>query len=325
MNEKSDLAAGTAGRICPLRYRYGAAALQGAALRPAHTLYVVGGLYGNLPALDAVERLAGAEAEAATLCFNGDFNWFDVDDALFAELNRRVLRHDAIQGNVEAELGTEGEDAGCGCAYPADVDEGVVARSNEIHRTLKATAARHPEWLGRIEQLPMFARYAVAGLTVGVVHGDADALAGWRFDGAALRDDANAAWLRSALDAAAVDVFASSHTCLPAVIQIARRAGRAACVINNGAAGMPNFAGDSSGLCTRIGSTPSPHPAVHEVRIGHAHIALLRVAYDSARWRAMFLQQWPPQSPAWTSYFERIERGPHFTPEQALLRSVPLA
>ncbi|MEO5698280.1 MAG: hypothetical protein ABIQ60_14230, partial [Burkholderiaceae bacterium] len=63
------------GRTCPLRYRYGAGAIADAEPQVVRTLYVVGGLYGNLPALDAVEALAGAEPDPPTLCFNGDFNW----------------------------------------------------------------------------------------------------------------------------------------------------------------------------------------------------------------------------------------------------------
>ena len=42
------------GRVCPVRYRYGPAAIARAPERPAETLYLIGGLYGNLPALDAI-------------------------------------------------------------------------------------------------------------------------------------------------------------------------------------------------------------------------------------------------------------------------------
>ncbi|MBW6496724.1 MAG: hypothetical protein K0B16_19620, partial [Burkholderiaceae bacterium] len=107
------------GRTCPLRYRYGASAIAHAGEREVSALYVVGGLYGNVPALDALEALARREPEAPTLCFNGDFNWFNVADRDFVAINRRVLAHDAILGNVEAELDAPGDAAGCGCAYPA--------------------------------------------------------------------------------------------------------------------------------------------------------------------------------------------------------------
>jgi hypothetical protein len=313
MSEVTDPVQAAPGRVCPLRYRYGAAAIAQVAPRAAHTLYVIGGLYGNVPALDAIEQMAAAEATAPTLCFNGDFNWFNIADSEFTEINRRVLSHDAILGNVEAEFDAAGDDAGCGCAYPDTVDSGVVERSNVIHTQLKATAQRHPELAARISRLPMFARYQVGDCRVGVVHGDADSLAGWRFDVSELDDPAAAPWLRTVFAQADVEMFASTHTCLPAM-----RGFDARWVVNNGATGMPNFSGDLSGLCTRIGITPSPHPTVHEVQVAGAFVSLLRVKFDAARWHAEFLQQWPEGSAAWLSYWQRINRGPTFFPEQAV-------
>ncbi len=306
------------GRVCPLRYRYGPGAIARAEVRPAQTLYVIGGLYGNVAALDAVEEMAKAEPQAPTLCFNGDFNWFNVADRHFAEINRRVLVHDAILGNVEAELDAPANDAGCGCAYPAQVDAGVVERSNRIHALLKATAARHGDLLRRIAALPMVARYQVGDCRVGVVHGDADSLSGWRFDVQALGDPEQGPWLRTVFEDAQVDLFASTHTCLPALRRVERAPGGDACVVNNGAAGMPNFSGDLAGLCTRIGTTASPHPVLQEVRIAGAYVALLPLRFDTGRWQTEFLAQWPPGSPAWQSYFERITRGPSFSPSQVL-------
>ena len=309
------------GRVCPMRYRYGAGALAAAPTREASTLYVVGGLYGNGAALDAIELLARTDSaghQAPVLCFNGDFNWFNVADREFARVNQRVLANDAILGNVEAEFDSPADDAGCGCAYPDSVDEAVVERSNQIHRQLKATASRHNALRQRIAQLPMFARYQVAGCRVGVVHGDAESLAGWRFDAAALGDTAAKAWLQSAFEQADVDLFASTHTCLPALRHFSLAAGRKGCVINNGAAGMPNFTGDLAGLCTRISAVPSPHPVMHETRVAGAYVALVPVRFDVGRWRAEFLAQWPVGSAAWLSYFQRITAGPAFAPAQAL-------
>ena len=309
------------GRVCPLRYRYGAQALATAATREASTLYVVGGLYGNVPALDAIERLARTDTcgnQPPVLCFNGDFNWFNVADRAFSEINLRVLANDAILGNVEAEFDSPVDDAGCGCAYPDSVDEAVVERSNQIHRRLKQTARRHDVLRRRIAQLPMYARYQVAGCRVGVVHGDADSLAGWRFDVAALGDPAAGPWLQSAFEGADVDLFASTHTCLPALRRFALASGREGCVVNNGAAGMPNFKGDLAGLCTRISTLPSPHAVLHETRVSGAYVALVPVRFDAERWRADFLAQWPVGSLAFLSYFQRITAGPGFTPAQAL-------
>ncbi|MBK6637622.1 MAG: hypothetical protein IPG34_08035 [Rhodocyclaceae bacterium] len=204
------------GRTCPLRYRYHPRTLRDCPETASQTLYVIGGLYGNLPALRAIEAMAAAEAGPLTLCFNGDFNWFNSDPAGFAAINAAVLRHDACQGNVEAELYAPGDEAGCGCAYPEAVDAGVVERSNAIHARLKQTAQLYPEILQQLETLPMVRRYRVGTATVGVVHGDAESLAGWRFDITALDDPANQDWLGHAFKQAGVDITRSRFVTIKA-------------------------------------------------------------------------------------------------------------
>ena len=296
------------GRFCPLRYRYGAQAIAAAPERQAETLYVIGGLYGNLQALDAVEAMARAESGPVSLCFNGDFNWFNVDDAGFRAINERVLRHDAILGNVEAELGAESDDAGCGCAYPDTVAAAVVERSNQIHARLKRAAARHPDLLGRLSELHMVARYRVGTARVGVVHGDAESLAGWRFDAAALDDPGGQAWCAAAFAKAGVDVFASTHTCAA----VTRRFDfdGIKLVANNGAAGMPNAPDTHFGILTRIGVESPPHASLYGHIIRGAHVDALAIRYDHAAWQKRFLDNWPAGSPAWLSYYERICKGP---------------
>ena len=304
----------TPGRVCPLRYRYGPLAIARAPERAAETLYVIGGLYGNAQALAAVEAMAGAEPDPVTLCFNGDFNWFNVDDVGFRAINETVLRHDAILGNVEAELGAASADAGCGCAYPDSVDSGVVERSNQIHARLKRTAVRHPDLLAHLAELPMVARYRVGSARVGVVHGDAESLAGWRFDPAMLDDPREQAWRAQAFAAAVVDMFASTHTCLPAM----RRydCDDAKLVANNGAAGMPNARGTHFGILTRIGTKPSPHASLYGYAMLDVYVDALAIRYDHAAWQRSFLDNWPEGSPAWLSYFERIAEGPAFRLQQ---------
>ena len=294
------------GRSCPIRYRYGAQALASAPTRVAQTLYVVGGLYGNLQALDTVEALAACETGPVTVCFNGDFNWFNVDDASFEAVNHRVRAHHAIAGNVEAELLADSDESGCGCAYPDYVDAGVVARSNRIHARLKATAARHPSIQAQLAALPLFARYQVGDCRVAVVHGDADSLAGWRFDLDALSDPAHEPWLAECFHQAQADVFASSHTCQPALRQLTQHS-QTPVVINNGAAGMPNLRDRRAGLITRIGVQASPHTPLYGTRTAGVHIDALAVDYDHACWEQAFLANWPRGSDAHTSYFKRIQ------------------
>src|SRR5690606_1303986 len=119
-------------------------------------------------------------------------------------------------------------------------DAQTVARSNRIHARLKATAARHPEIVAALDRLPMFARWRVGALAVGVVHGDADSLAGWRFDPSGLDDPARRDWIEACFSRARVEVFASSHTCAAGL-----RVFDGGVVINNGAAGMGNAPGDA--------------------------------------------------------------------------------
>src|SRR6185369_1257711 len=115
----------------------------------AETLYVAGGLYGNPFALDALLEIVAGDP-GATLVFNGDFNWFNVEAEDFRRVNETVLAHGAIRGNVETELAQPAQDAGCGCGYPDWVDDAVVARSNRIQEKLRATARAQPGLTARL-------------------------------------------------------------------------------------------------------------------------------------------------------------------------------
>ena len=68
----------SAGRTCPLSYRYAPDVMRAEPALRTETLYVVGGLYGNEPALESVVRMFDAEPGPKHLIFNGDFNWFDI-------------------------------------------------------------------------------------------------------------------------------------------------------------------------------------------------------------------------------------------------------
>ncbi len=306
------------GRFCRPGYGYAPSALAGLPESQAKVLYVVGGLYGNLPALEAVLNLAAREPVRPTLVFNGDFNWFNSDDAGFAAVNQLVLGHQATLGNVEAEFLAADASAGCGCAYPPEVDAALVERSNRIHARLRQTALRHPAVLQHLAALPMFRRYRVGPCAVCVLHGDGESLAGWGFAESALRDLKRDTWLLGLFESAKADVFASSHTCLP-VLKHLRHGGREYCLINNGAAGMPGFANRLHGVLTRVGLSPSPIAPLYGIRQQGVHIDALPVEYDQARWQAAFLSNWPEGSPAHISYFQRISSGPAYAPADAFI------
>jgi hypothetical protein len=293
----------------------------------ADVLYVIGGLYGNLQALAEIERMAALEKAAATLVFNGDHHWFDADAAWCEAVERAVTRHLALRGNVETEAAADDDTNGCGCAYPESVPDADVGRSNHIlsrlRAAMRAAEASMPGLRARLATLPMHLVAAVGDARVGIVHGDAWSLAGWRFAHDALHGADGAALLR-AFEQSAVDVFASSHTCLPALRLLDSAAGERV-VVNNGAAGMPNFAGDRAGLITRIATTPVPASLARSRRYGtevaDVYIDALAVAFDTAAWDAQFGRVWPEGSPAAMSYGLRIVDGPRFSVDDALGRS----
>lgn len=307
------------GRNCPLHYQYSPEALNRAPALVTETLYAVGGLYGNVEALNALEPLLAREGRRTQVVFNGDFNWFDVDGCDFEAINRQVLGHTAIQGNVEAELADPSAGTGCGCAYPESVDAAVVERSNQIMARLQQTAAAFPAIRNRLNQLPMHLTAAVGGLRVGIVHGDCHSLAGWAFDEANLpgtEDTIGAAAIAEQMNRANCRIIACSHTCLPCA-QDYDVDDRTYAVINNGAAGMPNFEADLRGVVTRISVHPPAVPTLYGYAFADVYVSAVPLSFDTAAWQRRFLGQWPPGSPAHASYFSRITQGPGFSSTRA--------
>ncbi len=302
------------GRSCPLHYRYAPASLNRPPEIIADTLYVIGGLYGNLPALQAVTALAAAEPGPVSLAFNGDFNWFNSDAAGFAAINEAVLAHHALRGNVETELAGDDDTAGCGCAYPSSVSDAEVERSNSMLARLRATSRAFPALREQLAVLPMNLVATIGGLRVAIVHGDCESLAGWSYDESAMEH----ATVAAHFTAAQACIIASSHTCLPVAVKLDTAQGPCA-LFNNGAAGMPNFAGTAFGVITRIATTPAATPAaLYGTVIDGVHIDALAVAYDQAQWHREFVANWPEGSAGHLSYHQRITSGPRYGLNRAM-------
>jgi hypothetical protein len=314
----SGLMEASVGRTCPADYGYAPSVFARAPDFSSETLYVVGGLYGNLAALAALEALAAAERSRSKIVFNGDFHWFDAEPDWFAAIERGVAPHRALRGNVESEIGRAKDiGAGCGCAYPASVDDGVVQRSNDILAMLATVVPEAART--RLRGLPMHLVAQVGDLRIGIVHGDACSLAGWRFAHDALDAARNQSWLGDVRRASHIDVFASTHTCLAALRDFTLSAGRLT-IVNNGAAGMPNFAGARFGVATRIGTTPSPHSPLYGLQRDSVHIDAIALPYAQDAFLERFMARWPADSPAYDSYHERIVNGPDYTIAQAAPR-----
>ena len=227
-----------------------------------------------------------------------------------------MSRHAATRGNVETEISRPQSGAGCGCGYPEWVNDEDVARSNSIIERLKLTARRAPGAAGRLAALPMHRVAEVGGQRVAIVHGDGDSLAGWGFSQETLATREGRDTAAAAFGAAGVRIYASSHTCLP-VLQVIEGAG---VIVNNGAAGMPNFEGTGYGLATRI--SVAPHPlALYRTRLGPLHVEAIPIDYDAAAWREAFLAQWPEGSDAHASYWRRISHGPRYDMARAVRAS----
>ena len=199
-------------------------------------LYVVGGLYGNVFALK--EILSMADAEGADVVFNGDIHWFDAEAKSFKEIEQEIAKRalTAINGNVEFELAS-GQN-GCGCFYPSCTDAGAVDRSNLIHARLRELVRQECEhFLDIFKKRAKCELVSVGTANVAITHGDEKFLAGWGCSRENLSQKARQDELNLWLKEHKFDVLACTHTCAPAAIALENGV-----VINNGAAGMPNFA-----------------------------------------------------------------------------------
>ena len=316
------------GRSCPADYAYAEGALAGAEDGDADVVYAAGNVYGNTEALKAIHHLVEHERGTVKLVFAGDFHWFDIAEDAFAEIADGVAAFDSIAGNVERELVRDNSNAGCGCAYPPYVNQAVVERSNEIMHRLHATASgfqSHRRWLAA---RPAFRALCMAGERVLLLHGDTCSLAGWHFAAEKMPDTVapasmqaeiptSRAWIENEFLRTNARVIACSHTCLP----IARRFdvnGDRCLLINNGAAGMPNFRGRLHGVMTRVAvGTAVPPGSLYGVQIGPLRCDAVAVDYDHDAWWACFRKQWQPDSPAYRSYANRIRHGADYTISQA--------
>lgn len=324
------------GRSCPIAYRYQPEDLSGPAAFTAGTLYVVGGLYGNPHALDAVLARAAAEPTRPEIVFNGDFHYLDADPATFAAVAAGVLAQRATLGNVEYALTAGATDVGCGCDYPDYVPDAVVECSNAVVARLRATAAADPVHLTRLAALPRHVTAVVGGRRVGIVHGDPESLAGWRLALEAVEPTDPDARHRAGFTGtpttsaqvvdwchrARIEVLCCTHTGLPYAQDHTDGQARYL-VVNNGCAGLPSFAGTRHGVLTRLSTDPAP-PAdsLYGLDLGGLRVDALPVRYDHRGWVADFERTWPPGSPGHRGYHDRVTNSTWLTAAHATRGSI---
>ena len=303
-----------AGRVCPVDYRLASDAFAGDPEVACDVVYVVGGLYGNPFALDAVDCLVAAEQGDVRVVLNGDMHWFDKTAENFAALERRASRYLPLVGNVEAELRRQVDvGVGCGCAYPDCTGDDAVSRSNRIHKKLSEAVDAHPELKELLAGRPATCTVGVASKKVAVTHGDEKLIGGWACSRESLQDVLRQDELDRWMAANDVDVLATTHTCAPAALALAQ-----GLVVNNGAAGLPNFAGQHFGLAVRVAAAPHPDALFGAERDG-LHVEAVPVRYGHDAYLAWFDGLWPAASPAAVSYRSRIVDGADDRLEDALL------
>lgn len=308
----------TAGRNCPLDYRLPPESFAGEPLYDCQTLYVIGGLYGNRQALTALEKRLAAEPGARAV-FNGDMHWFDVDPAVFADIEARLAAHTVLRGNVETELGRPDDNAaGCGCAYPGDVADRTVEWSNQIHARLSDTVRNLPGMAAQLADRPATVLVSVAGKRIAITHGDETSLAGWNCARSALASPARQQALQAWAAKHRISVLATSHTCAPAALAVPGLAVPKLAVINNGAAGMPNFDNGRYGLVTRIATQAHPS-AVYRAVLDGLFVEAIALNYRHDAFIGEFDRQWPEDSPAALSYHSRLMQGTADAPATAML------
>ena len=188
---------------------------------PCDVLYVVGGLYGNVAALEALEAGVRCEAEAGLRvedCCNGDFNFFNATTETWARVNDGVRRLGrATAGNVERET-LNSESTGCGCAYPEYVDAQFADRAAIIVDELRHVNS-DPDIATWLAALPLYRTYVVRGTRVVCVHGDPACANGWALaaehlpGGSRPEYATDDALVEGWFETANADVFASAKGC----------------------------------------------------------------------------------------------------------------
>ena len=302
-----------AGRTCPPDYGLPKELFEAAPCEHCNTLFVAGGLYGNLQAMEALMVLAQKEKDSVVV-MNGDIHWFDKTEQDFQKVEEVAQRYLPLIGNVEAELRREDDiGVGCGCAYPDCVSQDTVERSNIIHKELKQSISSRTEWKTLLAERASVAIIEVGKQKVAITHGDEQSLGGWQCSKESLSDPRRKTELARWMQHREIDVLATTHTCEPVALAWEHGA-----IINNGAAGMPNFQGDLFGLVTRISLSPNEE-AIYRGKVGELFVEALPLRYDHGAFLKWFDHLWPFGSPAAISYRERIIEGPEMKIKDAIL------
>lgn len=307
------------GRICPLDYSIDKESFKKFRIIENSTIYIVGGLYGNLEALKEITNMAEEEYykynSKVFIVFNGDMHWFDKKAEDFQSIEEMSDGCEKLLGNVEMELFRENDiGVGCGCAYPVYVDNDIVERSNIIHKELKKVMNRLPKYKNILSHRKKNMTVQIFGQNIAITHGDEKKLGGWECSRENLNRIDRQEELNKWFKDNDIDILATTHTCSPAALKLVN-----GIVINNGASGMPNFKGKIYGLITRI-SLYKYDAAIYREKMKNLYVEAVAIKYDSNKFLKWFDDVWNIGSEASLSYRDRIVKGTDDFIDNALIK-----
>ena len=306
---------GRPGRSCPTAYRYAPRALRPRAGRRGRDALVVGGLYGNVEALDEVARHGGARARrrrrsSSTATSTGSTRPPD-DFRRVAGRGAAPCRPARQRGDGDRRRGL----AAPAAAAPIPLDVSDAGRRRAPTRSWRGCArrrARFPAARRALAALPMHARGARGRGARGhrarrrVLAGRLGVRAG-----RPRRPRPSPLARQRVRGMRGVDVFASSHTCLPALRAFDFGHGRGG--------GRQQRRGGHAELRRRAlrrdhAHLGAPAPGTPCTARGWPAFSSTRSPCATTRppGRARFIASWPAGSAAHDSYFRRIAHGPGF-------------
>lgn len=319
-----------AGRSCPIDYVLTEDMFIENEVSDYNTIYVVGGLYGNIFALEEIENIVKngrKNGEKSILVFNGDSHWFDKCEDTFFMVEKKIMNFITMQGNVEAEMTRDTDiGVGCGCAYPSCVDDATVERSNRIHAELKKITDANLEIKERMKERPKVKVLKMGNIKICITHGDEKLLGGWGCSVDSLSNESRRKELKGWMDSKGISIMAVSHTCSPVFwgYEVEKNKYESEIsVINNGAAGLPNFCDGRYGIITRISESKSDK-AIYRTKVREVYVEGIAVKYDNEKFIKWFDKVWPTGSPAEISYRDRIVNSTDVSLKSAVIGNIDI-
>ena len=277
---------------------------------------VIGGLYGNMQSLKEIKKYE----KNNQLIFNGDFHWLNKKKEEFVAVQEFINNHIALKGNIEESLSNSKNFDNCNCDYPDYFPPEETIYSNEIFSQLKKTYLSCEDYKNHFDQLGTQLYIPIKnGPNIFITHGDLQSLSGWMFSVRSINKINKGKFLKF-FNKVNADVIISSHTCLPVFCHATDTNGEDKLLLNNGAAGMPNFRNKNFGIIIRISSSKSiDEKVLYRKKIKNYFFEAIKLEYSNKNFIKEFLINWPSKSSGYKAYFDRISNGPSFDLSESMI------